>query len=120
MRRSQYSGAIQNVEVQRFVRVDPASFALSGQALSNECWRASRGVADWVIVTDIDEHLYHSDLFTLLIRYKAQATTFIPELGYQMISEKFPGPSERALRDPDPGRPVARDVQGEPLRSDGD
>ena len=51
-------------------------------------------VADWVIVTDIDEHLYHSDLFTLLIRYKAQGTTFIPELGYQMISEKFPGPSE--------------------------
>ena len=38
--------------------------------------------------------LYHSDLFTLLIRYKAQGTTFIPELGYQMISEKFPGPSE--------------------------
>ncbi len=83
-----------NVEIHRFVRVDPASFALSEQALSNECWKASRGLADWVIVTDIDEHLYHSDLSTLLIRYKAQGTTFIPALGYQMISEEFPGPSE--------------------------
>ena len=32
-----------NVEIHRFVRVDPASFALSEQALSNECWKASRG-----------------------------------------------------------------------------
>jgi hypothetical protein len=83
-----------NVEVCKFIRVDPASFVLSEQALSNECWKASRGAADWVIVTDIDEHLYHSDLYRLLIRYKAQGTTFIPALGYQMISEVFPGPSE--------------------------
>src|SRR6266436_9948015 len=83
-----------NVEIHRFVRVDPASFALSEQALSNVCWKASRGLADWVIVTDIDEHLYHPDLFTLLTRYKAQGTTFIPALGYQMISEEFPSPSE--------------------------
>lgn len=83
-----------NVEVRRFVRVDPASFVLSEQALSNECWKVSRGVADWVIVTDIDEHLYHSDLLTLLTRYKALGTTFVPALGYQMISEEFPGPSE--------------------------
>ena len=83
-----------SVEVRSFVRVDPASFALSEQALSNECWKARRGVADWVIVTDIDEHLYHPDLFTLLTRYKALGMTFIPALGYQMISEQFPSPSE--------------------------
>src|SRR5438105_4171468 len=60
-----------NVEVHRFVRSDPASFALSEQVLSNECWKASRGAADWVIVTDIDEHLYHTDILTLLVRYNA-------------------------------------------------
>ena len=99
--------------------MDPASFALSEQALSNECWKASRGLADWVIVTDIDEHLYHSDLSTLLIRYKAQGTTFIPALGYQMISEEFPGPSEMLCETRTRGGPLAGDVQGEPLRSGG-
>jgi len=84
----------QNVEVREFVREDADSFTLSEQAVSNHCWKESRGVADWVILTDIDEHLYHSDLLTLLIEYKAQGTTFVPALGYQMISEDFPSPSE--------------------------
>jgi|GraSoiStandDraft_46_1057282.scaffolds.fasta_scaffold52497_1 hypothetical protein len=83
-----------NVVLRRFVRRDPASFVNSEQALSNECWKDSRGVADWVIVTDIDEHLYHYDLATLLIRYKADGTTFVPALGYQIISEDFPDPTE--------------------------
>jgi hypothetical protein len=84
----------ENVEVHKFVRMDPTSFALSEQAFSNECWKASRGVADWVIVTDIDEHLYHPDMFALLVRYKTKGMTFIPAFGYHMISEEFPGPSE--------------------------
>jgi hypothetical protein len=83
-----------NVVVRRFVRGDRASFVISEQTLSNECWKDSRGVADWAIVTDIDEHLHHSDLPALLIRYKANGTTFVPALGYQMISEEFPGPTE--------------------------
>jgi hypothetical protein len=84
----------QNVEIREFVREHADSFALSEQAISNSCWKASRGVADWVIVTDIDEHLCHADLFMLLTAYKAAGITFVPALGYQMISPDFPSPDE--------------------------
>jgi Glycosyl transferase family 2 len=47
------------VEARRFERATPESFVLSEQAFSNECWKGSRGEADWVILTDIDEHLFH-------------------------------------------------------------
>lgn len=46
-------------ELRRFPRSDSQSFVLSEQALSDSCWKESRGKAQWVIVTDIDEHLYH-------------------------------------------------------------
>jgi hypothetical protein len=84
----------ENVEVHRFSRSDPASFVLSEQSLSNEFWKASRGSADWVIVTDIDEHLFHPELGSLLQHYKDRGITIVPALGYQMISEKFPEPDE--------------------------
>src|ERR1700674_4922379 len=47
------------VQVSRFKRSFPDSFVLSEQMFSNQCWKQSRDVADWVIVTDVDEHLYH-------------------------------------------------------------
>ena len=37
------------VDARRFVRSVPDSFALSEQALSNDCWKASAGEADWVM-----------------------------------------------------------------------
>jgi hypothetical protein len=83
-----------NVEVQPFVRSDPDSFTLSELSIYNECWKRSRGWADWVIVTDIDEHLFHPDLPALLTRYKALGITIAPALGYQMISEEFPRSDE--------------------------
>jgi hypothetical protein len=79
-----------NVEVAPLLRCDPDSFALSELSISNECWRRSRGRADWVIIVDIDEHLFHPDLPALLMRYKALGITIVPALGYQMISETFP------------------------------
>ena len=81
-----------NVEVEPFVRSDPDSFTLSELSISNECWKRSRGSADWVIVIDIDEHLFHPDLTEMLMRYKALGITIVPALGYQMISEEFPRP----------------------------
>jgi len=83
-----------NVEVQPFVRSDPDSFTLSELSVSDECWKRSRGCADWVIVIDIDEHLFHPDLPALLRRYKALGITIVPALGYQMISEEFPRSDE--------------------------
>jgi hypothetical protein len=79
-----------NVEVKPFVRSDPGSFTLSELSISDECWKRSRGCADWVIVIDIDEHVFHPDLPALLRRYQAFGITIVPALGYQMISEEFP------------------------------
>jgi hypothetical protein len=79
-----------DVEVRQFERSDLESFTLSEMALSNECWKCSRGSADWVIVTDIDEHIFHRDVGALLRRYKDAGITIVPALGYQMISEEFP------------------------------
>ncbi len=81
-----------NVEVEPFVRSDLDSFTLSELSISNECWKRSRGSADWVIVIDIDEHLFHPNITALLMRYKALGITIVPALGYQMISEEFPRP----------------------------
>jgi len=69
---------------------DPTSRVASGTSLQENCWQESRGVADWVIITDIDEHLYHRDLNAYLAWCKRQGITLIPALGYQMLSEIFP------------------------------
>lgn len=71
---------------------DPESRIASAVALQDSCWKESRGRADWVIVTDIDEHLYHPDLRGYLAQCLTQGVTIIPALGYQMLSEKFPEP----------------------------
>ena len=69
---------------------DPESRIRSALALQETCWRESRGIADWVIITDIDEHLYHPDMYGYLAQCRAQGVTIIPALGYQMLSERFP------------------------------
>jgi hypothetical protein len=81
------------VETRRFER-SAESFVLSEQAFSNECWKQSRGQADWVIVTDIDEHLFHPDGRGYLARCSAEDVTLIPALGFQMISETQPSVGE--------------------------
>ena len=82
------------VELRRFVRSDPNSFVLSEQALSNACWKESRGEADWVIVTDLDEHLYHPKMREYLGACAAAGVTLIPALGFQMVCDDLPGPGE--------------------------
>jgi Glycosyl transferase family 2 len=82
------------VEMRTFPRSDPESFALSEQRLSNACWKESRGSADWVIVTDIDEHLYHRNFRDYLGGMTAQGVTLVPALGFQMISERLPSADE--------------------------
>jgi Methyltransferase domain/Glycosyl transferase family 2 len=82
------------VEVRRFERFDLKSFAISEQALSNECWKESRGIADWVIVTDIDEHLFHPSMPRYLRECAVAGVTIIPSLGFQMISNNVPREGE--------------------------
>ncbi|MDP1664047.1 MAG: glycosyltransferase family 2 protein [Methylobacter sp.] len=72
---------------------DMDSRILSNHAILEECWKESRFVADWVIVTDIDEHLYHPNIKHYLKVSKKQGVTIIPAMGYQMLSEVFPQPN---------------------------
>ena len=69
---------------------DPDSRVNSMLTLQEACWRESRGIADWVIVTDIDEHLYHPDMYHYLAQCRARGVTIIPALAYQMLAEQFP------------------------------
>jgi len=69
---------------------DPESRIASATALQESFWKESRGLADWVIVTDIDEHLYHPQIEDYLVKCKENGVTIIPALGYQMLSEEFP------------------------------
>ena len=78
------------VDARRFIRFGPGSFVLSEQYLSNECWKESRDSADWVIVTDIDEHLFHPAMAAYLRHCGAAGITLLPALGFQMISDDLP------------------------------
>jgi Glycosyl transferase family 2 len=78
------------VTVRKFQRTHLESFVLSQKALSDECWKESRGQADWVIVTDIDEHLWHKNVHDYLAHCKQAGVTAIPALGFQMITSLFP------------------------------
>ena len=93
------------VEARRFVRSVPESFVLSEQAFSNQCWKSSRTEADWVIVTDIDEHLFHPSGRAYLSRCRTEGVTMIPALGFQMISEREPTPGENLCLDYPIGAP---------------
>lgn len=78
-----------NVTIQPFVN-EGYSFVLNGQKFANQAWKQSRGKADWVIICNIDEHLYHPNLENYLQQCYSQGITVIPAQGYQMISESFP------------------------------
>jgi len=88
----------QNVEVRAFHRIRPDSFSLSAQAVRNNCWKESRGRADWVIVTDVDEHLYHPRLKSYLRDCKRRGITCIPALGFDMVTDSLPSPHEHLAR----------------------
>src|SRR3954464_14981979 len=55
-----------DVELRAFPWTHPDSFVLSQRALQNTCWKESRGKADWVIVTAIDEHIHRSRMLPYL------------------------------------------------------
>ncbi len=87
------------VEVRRFVRTHPTSFVLSAQALNNNIWKESRGQADWVIMTSVDEHLYHpAGLKRYLHVAQCRGITAIPALAFQMVADAFPSPDESLIR----------------------
>lgn len=95
------------VEVRRFVRGDSQSFVQSHRQMHESCWKESRGRADWVVVTAVDEHLHvrGTTLREYLGAQKRAGTTYIPALGFQMISEEFPQADERLCQTRTRGAP---------------
>jgi glycosyltransferase involved in cell wall biosynthesis len=96
-----------NVEVRPFAYAFPDSFSLSVQAWRNACWKESRGEADWVIVTDVDEHLHHPEMMSYLAACKSEGVTYIPALGFDMVTESFPHEDEHLASTRTIGAPSA-------------
>ena len=69
---------------------DPDSRIISNHKLLEVCWKESKNIADWVIVTDIDEHIWHPNIIGYLKRMKQLGVTLIPALGFDMIQENMP------------------------------
>jgi hypothetical protein len=68
------------------------SFVNEERRLGNSMWQNSD--ADWVIVTDIDEHIYHPDLRGYLERCTEDGITAIESGGFEMVAESFPRGTE--------------------------
>jgi hypothetical protein len=91
----QILGGRPNVSVERFHRSDPSSLINSQTDFQNQIWKKSRGVADWVLVTDIDEHIglrSPGETRDYLAACKAAGVTLIPSLGFDMVSRGSPEP----------------------------
>jgi len=58
--------------------------------IKNQAWKASRGLADFVIVCDMDEFLYHPDPESLLKLLRDREYTLLHTNGYEMASEQLP------------------------------
>lgn len=85
------------VELIRFDHCDPDSIVLSAQRFYNEAWKPSRGAADWVVVSNVDEHADHANLGRYLQRSRDAGVTALTAIGYQMVATEFPA-TDLALR----------------------
>jgi glycosyltransferase involved in cell wall biosynthesis len=96
-----------NVTVRRFEFSHPDSYILSAQVLHNSMWKESRGKADWVILTAVDELLYHPIGLRLSLRLAAwRGITAIPALAYQIVTDSFPEPHDNLARKHHFGTPL--------------
>lgn len=58
--------------------------------IKNNIWKESRGKADWVIVCDVDEILYHPNLIAKLSELKERGINIIKPHGFDMYAEDYP------------------------------
>src|SRR5262249_43956863 len=87
------------VEIRPFVRSHPTSFVLSTQVLHDTMWKESRGRADWVIITAVDEHLFHPIGLRSYLRLAGyRGITAVPAVAFQMVTETFPSIDEYLAR----------------------
>jgi len=95
------------VDVRPFVRTHTNSYVLSAQSLHDSVWKESRGRADWVIITPVDEHLYHGAGLGRYLRIaNSCGVTAVPALAFEMITDTFPAPQEYLARSRRCGAPL--------------
>lgn len=58
--------------------------------IKNNCWKHSRGKADYVIVCDMDEFIYHKDIPQALSMLKDNKYSIVKPFGYNMYSHDYP------------------------------
>lgn len=56
--------------------------------LKNHVWKSSVGYADYVIVGDADEFLYHENIIDFLIESKNKGITLFRPEGYHMVADE--------------------------------
>lgn len=97
------------VELRDFVRVDADSFVLSHKAMQDHAWKESRGHADWIVVTAIDEHLHvrGRTMGEYLSEQMERGVTLVPALGFDMNSRTMPEDRGRLVDVATHGRPRA-------------
>lgn len=95
------------VVLRRFAGPVADSFVLSHQAMQDEAWKESRGPADWVVVTAIDEHLHvrGCPMADYLAEQTRQGTTVIPALGFDLHHPAMPEDRGRLVDTVTRGRP---------------
>lgn len=60
------------------------------QDIKNNCWKKSRGKADYVIVCDTDEFIYHNDIHQAITQLKSGKYSIVKPYGYNMYSTEYP------------------------------
>jgi hypothetical protein len=85
----QMFAAEENVTVSHF-DITGDSFVDEARRMCDTMWQASRGLADWVIVVDMDEHLFHPNLRGYLRYCAGRGITAISTVGYEMVGDTFP------------------------------
>lgn len=65
--------------------------------IKNNCWKKSRGKADYVVVCDMDEFIYHPQIKEFFSKSVKNGDTFFYPVGYDMYCDKYPSYSKGAL-----------------------
>jgi len=83
----------------------------SNICVKNNAWKTSIDIADWVIVVDCDELVWHPDIHAYLEKKKAENVTVISPQWWNMVGTDLPGEeNEIPIGQPHPfGKPVLFD-----------
>jgi hypothetical protein len=90
------------------------AYVASLLTLYDDCWKRSRGEADWVIVGNVDEIFHHpTGLDAYLAACGEAGVTLVVPDGFEMIADRFPEADEdlvqsfdRGVRMPDFDKPA--------------